>query len=47
MLIVVPMGFLFKDYNYPGYKWFNDFCILGWLWLQQLVKIGYAKKSQG
>ncbi|MBC1241838.1 hypothetical protein VF14_14755 [Nostoc linckia z18] len=123
MLIVVPMGFLFKYYTGPGYKWFNDYggdilyeifwclfgfwffrsraaviqipiwvfvitciieflqlwhlplldniratfigklllgttfvwwdfphylvgCILGWLWLQQLQKIGYAKKSQ-
>ncbi len=124
MLIVVPMGFFFKYYTGPGYKWFNDYggdilyeifwclfgfwffrsraaviqipiwvfvitciieflqlwrlplldeiratfigklllgttfvwwdfphyllgCILGWLWLQQLQKIGYAKKSQG
>ncbi|WP_138498835.1 DUF2809 domain-containing protein [Nostoc sp. PA-18-2419] len=124
MLIVVPMGFLFKYYTGSGHKWFNDYggdilyeifwclfafwffrsraaviqipiwvfiitciieflqlwhpplldeirtrfigklllgttfvwwdfphyllgCVLGWLWLQQLLKIGYAKKSQG
>lgn len=124
VLIVVPMGFLFKYYNGPAHHWFNDYgasvfyeifwclfaflffrsraaviqipiwifvitcileflqlwhpplleeiratligklllgttfvwwdfphyvlgCVLGWLWLQQLQKIGYAKKSQG
>jgi Protein of unknown function (DUF2809) len=124
VLIVVPMGFLFKYYYGPGHHWFNDYgaavfyeifwclfaflffrsrvaviqipiwvfaitCILeflqlwhpplleqirasligklllgttfiwwdfphyvlgsvlGWLWLRQLHKIGYAKKSQG
>lgn len=25
MLIVVPMGFFFKDYTGPGHKWFNDY----------------------
>ncbi|MBX9256620.1 DUF2809 domain-containing protein [Desmonostoc muscorum CCALA 125] len=25
MLIVVPMGFFFKYYAVPGYKWFNDY----------------------
>ncbi|MCC5644560.1 DUF2809 domain-containing protein [Nostoc sp. CHAB 5824] len=124
LLIVIPMGFLFKYYTGPAYQWFNDYgaaifyeifwclfafwffrsraaiiqipiwvfvitcileflqlwhpplleeiratligklllgttfiwwdfphyvlgCVLGWLWLRQLQKIGYAKKSQG
>ena len=124
LLIVVPMGFLFKYYTGPAHQWFNDYgaaifyeifwclfafwffrsqaaiiqipiwvfvitCILeflqlwhpplleqiratligklllgttfvwwdfphyvlgsvlGWLWLRQLQKISYAKKSQG
>jgi hypothetical protein len=38
------LGTTFVWWDFPHYALG---CILGWLWLQQLQKIGYAKKSQG
>ncbi|WP_392532422.1 DUF2809 domain-containing protein [Nostoc sp. C117] len=38
------LGTTFAWWDFPHYALG---CVLGWLWLQQLQKIGYAKKSQG
>jgi uncharacterized protein DUF2809 len=36
------LGSTFSWWDFPHYVLA---CILGWLWLRQLQKIGYAKKS--
>ncbi|QKQ76271.1 DUF2809 domain-containing protein [Nostoc sp. TCL240-02] len=38
------LGTTFVWWDFPHYLLG---CVLGWLWLRQLQKIGYAKKSQG
>ncbi|MEA5604297.1 DUF2809 domain-containing protein [Nostoc sp. UHCC 0252] len=38
------LGTTFVWWDFPHYLLG---CILGWLWLRQLQKIGHAKKSQG
>ncbi|MBW4613888.1 MAG: DUF2809 domain-containing protein [Desmonostoc vinosum HA7617-LM4] len=38
------LGTTFAWWDFPHYALG---CVLGWLWLQQLHKIGHAKKSQG
>lgn len=38
------LGTTFVWWDFPHYALG---CVLGWLWLRQLQKIGYAKKSQG
>jgi hypothetical protein len=38
------LGTTFVWWDFPHYLLG---CVLGWLWLRQLQKIGYAKKNQG
>ncbi|MBW4427942.1 MAG: DUF2809 domain-containing protein [Nostoc desertorum CM1-VF14] len=38
------LGTTFVWWDFPHYVLG---CVLGWLWLRQLQKIGYAEKSQG
>ncbi|MEH2162586.1 MAG: DUF2809 domain-containing protein [Nostoc sp.] len=38
------LGTTFVWWDFPHYALG---CVLGWLWLRELQKIGYAKKSQG